>query len=220
MKITPYDFPESCYMQEEFPKTQIYLHHTAGNFNADNVVKFWAQSPEDVGTCVVIEGIGAGGIDGEIVQAFSSKHWAYHLGLKESTFKKFGLPYRSLDKTSIGIEICCWGQLTLKDGKFYNYVNKEVPKDQVIKLDKPHRGFTYYHTYTDKQIESVRQLLVLWNLRYGIPLKYNPDIFDVTPRALRNEPGVYTHNSVRYDKVDVYPHPKLIAMLQSLTKPK
>jgi len=38
----------------------------------------------------------------------------------------------------------------------------------------------------------------------------------VTPRALRGEAGVYTHNSVRYDKVDIYPHPKMIEMLKSL----
>jgi N-acetyl-anhydromuramyl-L-alanine amidase AmpD len=207
-------------MQEEHPKTQVYLHHTAGNFSADQVVDWWIKSPEDVGTCVVIAGKGPNTKDGEIVQAFSSKHWAYHLGLRESTFSKFKVPYRSLDKISIGIEICNWGQLTLKDGKYYNYVNREVLKEEVIKLEKPHRGFQFYHNYTDAQIESVRQLLVLWNLRYGIPLKYNPDIFDITPRALRSEPGVYTHNSVRFDKVDVYPHPKLIAMLQSLTKTK
>jgi hypothetical protein len=28
---------------------------------------------------------------------------------------------------------------------------------------------------------------------------------------------VFTHNSVRLDKVDMYPHPKLIEMLQSLS---
>ena len=50
----------------------------------------------------------------------------------------------------------------------------------------------------------------------NIPLKYNPDIWDVTTRALKGESGVYTHNSVRYDKVDVSPQPKLIEMLQSL----
>jgi N-acetyl-anhydromuramyl-L-alanine amidase AmpD len=220
MNIRQVEFPNSCYMQEEHTKTQVYLHHTAGNFSADQVVDWWIKSPEDVGTCVVIAGKGPNTKDGEIVQAFSSKHWAYHLGLRESTFSKYKVPYRSLDKISIGIEICNWGQLTLKDGKYYNYVNREVPKEEVIKLEKPHRGFQFYHNYTDAQIESVRQLLVLWNLRYGIPLKYNPDIFDITPRALRGEPGVYTHNSVRFDKVDVYPHPKLISMLQSLTKTK
>lgn len=218
MNIRQFAFPESCYIKEEHQKLQVYLHHTAGNFSADEVFKWWIQSPEDVGTCVVVAGKGPNSKDGEIVQGFSSKHWAYHLGLKEATFRKFKLPYRSLDKISIGIEICNWGQLTLKDGKFYNYVNREVPSSEVCTLQKPHRGFIHYHSYTDAQIESVRQLLLLWNLRYGISLKYNPDIWDVCPRALRGDTGIFTHNSVRYDKVDVYPHPKLIAMLQSLTQ--
>jgi len=33
---------------------------------------------------------------------------------------------------------------------------------------------------------------------------------------LKGKAGVFTHNSVRKDKVDVYPHPKLIEMLKSL----
>jgi hypothetical protein len=137
--------------------------------------------------------------------------------LKESTFQKHGVAYKSLDKISIGIEVCNWGQLTLKDGKFYNYVNREVPANEVCELAKPHRGFKYYHNYSDAQIESVKELLLLWKDKFGIPLTYNEDIWDVTPRALRGEKGVFTHNSVRLDKVDMYPHPKLVEMLKSLS---
>ena len=36
------------------------------------------------------------------------------------------------------------------------------------------------------------------------------------PRALKGESGVYTHNSVRFDKIDITPQPKMIAMLKSL----
>lgn len=91
-----------------------------------------------------------------------------------------------------------------------------IPEKDVCVLDKPFKGSKYYHNYTDAQIESIRQLLVYWNKIYGIPLTYNADIFDVTSRALRGEPGVYTHNSVRKDKTDIYPHPKIIQMLKSL----
>jgi len=218
MNIRKIDFPATAYSQEEHPKTQVYLHHTAGNADGEGVFKWWASNPEDIGTCVVISGPSKNTVDGEIIQGFSSRYWAYHLGLRESTFHKFGVKYRSLDKISIGIEICNWGQLELrKDGKFYTYVGKELAASQVIKLDNPHRGYQYYHNYSDAQIESVRQLLLHWNLKYGIPLRYNEDIWDVSARALKGLPGVYTHNSVRFDKVDVYPHPKLITMLKSLT---
>lgn len=221
MKITQYAFPESQYIREENVKYQIYLHHTAGNADPFGVYRFWSTNPERIAVCVVVggkPGRDANWIDGEIAQGFSSKYWAFHLGLKESTFEKYGVPYKSLDKISIAVEICNWGQLTYNkvDGKFYNYVNRAVPQNEVCELDTPFKGFKYFHAYTDAQIEAVRELLILWNQRFGIPLEYNPDIFDISIRALRGDGGVFTHNSVRTDKVDISPQPKMIAMLKSL----
>jgi len=219
MKLTQTSFPSTQYIAEEHPKAQIYLHHTAGNANPFGVFTGWASNPERIATCVSIggkPGTNTNWEDGEVVQGFSSKFWAYHLGLKESTFQSAGVPYKSLDKISIGIEICNWGQLTARDGKFYNYVNREVPEEEVCYLNQPYKGFKYFHNYTDAQIAAVKDLLLLWKQRYNIPLTYNQDIWDITPRALKGEAGVFTHNSVRRDKVDIYPHPKMIQMLQSL----
>jgi hypothetical protein len=219
MEIKQYSFPESQYFKESFPKTQIYLHHTAGNANPLSVFDGWAANPERIATCVTIGG-NPGTIgkwkDGLIVQGFSSKFWAYHLGLKTATFTKANVPYKSLDKISIGIEVCNWGQLTLKNGKYYTYTNREMPLSEVTELETPYKGFKYFHKYTDAQIESVKDLLLLWKDRYKIPLTYNEDIWNITPRALRGELGVFTHNSVRTDKVDIYPCPRMIAMLKTL----
>lgn len=212
-------FPLDQYFQEEHPKKQIYLHHTAGNASGTMTFAGWAANKERVGTCVAITGKGKNCIDGQIIRGFSSKHWAYHLGVKGSVFTKAKVPYTQLDQISIGIEICNWGWLTEKGGKFYNYVGREVPADEVCTLDTPYKGFKHWHNYTDAQIESVKELLLYWNETYKIPLDYNEDIWAVSTRALKGEPGVYTHNSVRVDKTDVYPHPKLIAMLKSLTSP-
>lgn len=216
MNLKQVNFPVSQYMSEEHPKLQIYLHHTAGNANGEQVFTGWASNSERIATCVAISGKGPGCVDGEIIQGFSSKYWAYHLGLKESTFQKHGIPYKSLDKISIGIEICNWGQLTFKDGKFFNYVGRIVPEDEVCTLETPYKGYKYFHNYTDAQIQSVKELLLLWKDKYGIPLIYNESIWDIDTRALKGLKGVFTHNSVRTDKVDVYPHPKLIEMLMSL----
>lgn len=216
MNITQVNFPTTQYLKEEFPKKQIYLHHTAGNSSGTNVFNWWASNPERVAVCVAIAGPGSSDGDGKIVQGFSSKYWAYHLGIKPIVFKNFGLPYILLDKISVGIEICNWGQLSYTNGKFYNYVGGEVAEKDVIKLDRPYKRNIYFHNYSDAQLQSVKELLLLWKDRYGIPLTYNEDIWDVTPRALRGDSGVFTHNSVRLDKMDVYPHPKLIQMLKSL----
>ena len=194
------------YYKEESPKSQIYLHHTAGGGDGVATFKFWDANPVNIATCIAISRTG------EIVQGFSSKHWAFHLGLKSAHFK--GLPFIKLDKTSIGIEICNWGYLVEKNGKFLNYVGKEV-KD-VCKLDKPYKGFTYFENYTKEQIASTKELLLLWREKYGIDLTYHEDIWQVTKRALSGKNGVFTHNSVRADKIDVYPHPDLVSMLQSL----
>lgn len=208
MNIKQVEFPLSQYFQEEHKKSQIYLHHTAGGPSGENVFKHWANNKERVSTCVAISN------DGTIVQGYSSRFWGYHLGLTAQPFAKFGVKYQSLDRISIGIEICNWGYVKPKDGKFFNYVNREV-KD-VIELDKPYKGYKFWHNYTDAQIESTRQLLKLWESRYGINLKYHDDIWDLCKRALAGENGVFTHNSVRKDKSDIYPHPKMIEMLKSL----
>lgn len=203
-------FPETQYVKEATKKSQVYLHHTAGGMSADAVFSGWASNPERIATSFVISG------SGEIVRGFDPKFWAFHLGLRESAFHSLNLRYRSLDKNSVGIEICSWGQLTLRDGKYYNYLGREVAKGYVRTLDKPFKGFLHYYDYSPAQIESTRKILIGLNETFGIPLGYNPDIWDISRRALSGSSGVYTHNSVRRDKNDVYPHPDLIQMLKSL----
>ena len=219
-KIKQVPLSEGQYVNEETKKLQIVLHHTAGNSSAPGTIKMWnADDRGRIATCVVISGKGLSRdtYDGEIAQAFSSKKWAYHLGIKPDVFRANALPYRSLDPLAIGIEICNWGPLTKKGNKFYNYVNREVPADQVCELETPYKGSKYYHAYTDAQIESVRQLLLYWKDVHNIDLTYNEeDMWKVSKKALQGVSGVYTHNSYRKDKTDVSPQPKLIAMLKSL----
>ena len=44
MNIVQVDFPATQYFKEEFPKTQIYLHHTAGNASGQQVFDGWASN--------------------------------------------------------------------------------------------------------------------------------------------------------------------------------
>ena len=219
-KIKQVPLSTSQFIDEDVKKVQIVLHHTAGNSSAPATIKMWnADDRGRIATCIVISGKGVSKdtYDGEICQAFGSKKWGYHLGLKQDIFRSKGVPYKSIDPIAIGIEICNWGPLKQKaDGKYYNYVDREVALDQVCVLDKPYKGHLYYHAYTDAQIEAVRQLLVYWNTIHGIDLTYNEDIWEVSARALKGVNGVFTHNSYRKDKSDVSPQPKLIAMLKSL----
>jgi len=217
MKINKIEFSATQYIATETKKVQIYLHHTAGNASALGTANWWSSNEDRIATSYVV----AGNIkstketDGDIIECFDSKYWAYHLGLKQEVFTANKVPYQSLDKISIGIEVCNWGQLTKqKDGTFLNYVNKAVDKSEVIECK--FKKYQYWHSYTDKQIAALKELLLMLCEKHGISKVYNEDIWGVTTRALKGENGIFTHNSVRTDKCDMYPHPQLIEMLKSL----
>lgn len=209
-KIVQSRLSNDQFLQEEHPKKQIYLHHTAGGGNPIAVAKYFQQKEGKVATAFVI------GEKGTIVQLFSSKHWAYHLGLKPEVFSEMGVTYRSLDKISIGIEICNYGPLKKQNGYFVNYVGGRVDRSQVTELNGKYKGHIWWQKYTDAQIESTRQLLVYLCDTYGISKDYFDSIFDIDKRALRGENGIFTHNSVRHDKSDIYPCPRMIEMLKNL----
>lgn len=218
-KIKQVPLSKSQYIEEVTKKKQIVLHHTAGNASGPNTIGAWNVDDRGrIATCVTISGKGAKNTyDGEICQAFSSKYWAYHLGIKGDVFRAYDVKHQVLDKISIGIEICNWGQLDKVGDKFYNYVDREVPSDEVTELETPYKGYKYFHAYTDAQIESVKQLLQYWRLVHEIPLDFDYDtMFKVNKKALSGEPGLYSHNSYRKDKIDIYPCPRMIEMLKSL----
>ena len=85
-----------------------------------------------------------------VVECFPDAAWAYHLGKNNS---------RLLHPHSIGIEICNYGWLKERGGKFYTYVNSVLPDDQVCDLGFTFRSYRYFHKYTEAQIESVQRLL-------------------------------------------------------------
>lgn len=209
-KIVQQRLSNDQFIQELHPKKQIYLHHTAGGGNPIAVANYFQQKEGKVATAFVI------GEKGTIVQLFSSKHWAYHLGLKPEVFSEMGVTYRSLDKISIGIEICNYGPLKKQNGYFINYVGGRVDRSQVTELNGKYKGHIWWQKYTDAQIESTRQLLVYLCDTYGISKQYFDSIFDIDKRALKGENGIFTHNSVRHDKSDIYPCPRMIEMLKNL----
>lgn len=222
-EIMQYKLHDDQYYREETPKTQIYLHHTAGNPNPFRAIDFWNSNPTHVGTAFCIGGEPTKDKngneqwkDGAIVQAFSSKFWCYHLGLQESVFKKYGIKYSSLDKNGIGIEINNWGGLQLKDGKYFTYVGTVVDPEDVIEYETPFRGYKYYQKYTDKQIENTIRLVKYLCEKFNISKVYNEDMWDISGRALAGINGIWGHISVRADKSDVHPQKELIEALKAL----
>jgi hypothetical protein len=217
------------YYAEVFEKDTVFIHHTAGGHRPDWVVQgAWENDKSKAGlklavaTAYVIGGVSTtdkdSSWDGVIVKAFDDKFWAHHLGTTEPN-------NRMLNAKSIGIEICNYGGITMgKDGIFYNYVHKPVPADQVIDLKVPFRGYRYYHSYTKKQLSSLRELLLHLahnhskiNLKRGLQENLvNDGAFEVNRSALKGSGGLWSHTNVRGDKNDCYPHPQLIELIKTL----
>lgn len=220
MNITQYKLQDSQYSQEEFTKTQIFIHHTAGGANSKFVIDGWNSTTDRVATSYIISGLSNNDTsvkDGEVFECFPDKYFAYHLGLKSDIFSKYKLPFKPLDKTSVGIELCNWGYLTKQgDGTFKNYVGGTVPLNQVIKLNSEYKGHEYYHAYSDAQLMSLRELLNELCDKYAISKKFNEGMFFINQACLNGSNGIWTHTSVREDKQDCPPQPKLISMLQTL----
>jgi N-acetyl-anhydromuramyl-L-alanine amidase AmpD len=214
--------PEDQYFREATPKTMIFLHHTAGNANPLSVVEDWARSEDRIATSFVIGGksptLSSPWTDGQLIQCFSSSYWAYHLGVRASQMPPGSVSSSILQKQSIGIEICNFGWVKKRaDGKFINYVGGIMKPEEIIDLGYDYRGYRYWHAYTDAQIETVRLLLLYLCEKWNIPQGYKGiEMFELDNRAFKGESGIWTHDSVRIDKTDCSPQPKLIDMLKSL----
>lgn len=203
----PYD--ENQYYKVTYPKEQIVLHHTVSNGSAQAVADYWESKPDRVGTCIVVDKTGV------IHQLFSSRFYAGHVGNVSDEMKDFNLPYRSCSKTSIGVELVNMGGLTEKNGKLYNAYGS-VYNGPTVNYINGYRGYDNFAKYSDKQIASLRRLLIYWCNRYDISTTYHEDMWDVNPRALSGEKGIFSHTSFRNDKSDLHPQEELIKMLKSL----
>ena len=217
MEIEQYPLPENQYHKQEFPKSQIVIHHTASGPSAKANIDFWKSDPVAVATAFVI------GKDGIIQQAFSSKYYAAHLGIPSSFihglgFNDFSTRCDILHKQSIGIEITCWGGLTRKNGKWVNYLGNTIPDDNVQLYEPSFRGFAAFEKYAGAQLVALKELLLYLCDKYIIPKTYHPGMWDISKEAIGGVKGIWTHTSYRIpgDKQDCHPQPELVALLQSL----
>lgn len=229
MKIVDKILESGEYFAEIYPKDTIYIHHTAGSHRPDFTIDGWEHDRNKSGgilpvaTAYVIGGISTtdknADFDGVIYRAFDDKYWAHHLGLEHPN-------NRLLNQKSIAIEICNYGPLSkTKEGVYLNYVNKPVPADMVMELPTPFRGFKYYHKYTDKQLQALKELMLDIAKRYPkIDLKAGlkqflnqgfPEALNINSAALKGVPGLWSHTNVRSDKFDVWPQPQLMNLISS-----
>jgi len=208
--ITDCTLAPEQYIKQIFEKKQIFIHFTAGGPNAANVIKYWDSNESRIATAFVISR------NGKIYQAYHPDYWSYHLGIKGSKGK--------LDKVSIGIEICAYGPLKKKNDKYYAWPNnwgKEIPADEVYKLEELFRGYSYFHSYSDEQMKSVEKLVSYLVKEYDISVQnhFDENWYEFKQSIIDNvTPGIHTHVNCRKDKSDSYPDKRLTALLNRIAK--
>lgn len=206
-------------------RKHIFLHHTAGWNNPYDTIESWENDTRGrIGTHYVIGGINIKNhnseYDGKIVKCIPDDFFAWHLG----STSDHGINFE-MHKTSIGIEICNFGWLTVKNGKYYTYTGQEVPQKYVCDLGFKFRGYQFWHKYTDEQIESLEKLLQMLGKKYSIDLSKGlaqrllklsaNDAFEYSKDAVSGKiTGILSHTNVRKDKHDVFPQKELVEMLK------
>ena len=205
-----------------------FIHHTAGWNNPYNTINSWNKDDRGRvatqycigGTSVKVGSYGDDKYNGQVVECFPDNYIGWHLG-KVGNF--------NMSKYSSAVEINNFGYVTKKNGKYYTYVNSEVPESIVCDLGYEFRGHQYWHAYTKEQIESLGLLIKHVKNIYpdidmvsGLPqlLKdgvHPKEAFDFNDDAYNGRiKGLWTHTNVRKDKFDCFPQPELVDLLKTI----
>ncbi len=211
-------------------KTQIYLHHTVSGQSIQSVIDSWNNRTDQVSTQYITNN------NGEAEQVFPDENWANQLGIEARSFKVLGLNYQNLNKTALGIELCSYGGLTQvlrsKTGNDPGPLLTTYGNTFTGEWARPvgangeyityFKGYKYFEKYSDAQIAAVKNIVLGWMDKYQIEFEYNYNtLFPVYGRdfkpAYSAAKGLYTHNSVRRDKSDIFPQSELIEMLKSIS---
>ena len=226
------------YIKQETKKNFIFLHHTAGHTKGPKgTLNSWSKSAYAgegrVSTHYVI------GANGDAEQVFDDKYWAGHAGVKGGMYlNKQGLsieiqaigPLRKVgsnpDKFTstyydkdhykkTGIKIYSKWPTKRYGGTWTQPVNNDL---KVIR----YKGYDWYQKYTNFSIEATRNVCLNWMSKHNIKFHYDYDCLfpNSTPKCFPDPGssgnGIYTHNSVRTDKSDIFPQKEMVEMLKGI----
>jgi len=207
----------------------IFLHHTAtrrdvGNEHIVNIFNSRAVPGESKGSthCSIDE-------NGSIERLFGEANMAHAQGGTGKPFNTMGM---SVELTAIGYLL---DTPVTHDGKVYYQQKTDhnrrywVPKEDVAKSvdfngdPKPYKDHIYWEKYSTAQIISTVALIKEWCVRYKIPFVFDQSAFnemfppkgEISKKAWNLEPGVYSHNSVKKSKSDIYPDPTLVSAFKN-----
>jgi hypothetical protein len=216
--IQKHYLPKGEYKSGPTNKEYVFLHHTAGWHKPINCIDSWGRDTRGaVATEFVLGGPSVKGNDtdwdGVMVQAFPDGGYGWHLGKNGS---------QHMHTHSVGVEVCNFGYI--ENGK--TYAGTTAHDSQIVTLAKEFRGHREWHRYSNTQIESLRKWILYIAERDNIDVrdglvkeikKNGAGGFEFNENAFYGKvKGMWTHTSIRKDKVDMFPQQELLDMLLSL----
>jgi len=197
--VSFYESLNIFHFKEPAEKKRIILHFTAGPLSSDipQLTPAIDRSNKFVSVPFVV------GRDGTIYQLFSSKHWAFNLGMKAAD----GNVNHIFERESIAIEISNYG-LLIPDGNQLKTIYDRPGRpdiycsldqtDAYVELNAPFRKHSFYATYSDLQMKSLIDLLRWLTDKYHIPLEILPeDLRYDCNSTTQNFKGITSHVNYR-----------------------
>jgi len=139
----------------ELPDT-IVIHYTAGA-STESAIRTLCDRKRKVSAHLVV------GRDGAVTQLLPFNIVGWHAGRSAWGERT------SLNRYSIGIEIDNAGQLSERDGCYESWFGRTYPAEEVLHgTHRNHSEASYWHRYTDEQLEVVEAICAALIQRYGI----------------------------------------------------
>jgi len=186
---------DDWYYKTKTKKDKIVLHFTAGFLHAD----IGELTKQHVSVAYVVAR------DGTVYELFDPEYWSYHLGPKATGGNKKN------SSSSIGIEICNNGPLTLENGILKTWSGSPYctidQADAFVKVkdEGGFRGHKYFASYTKEQFRTLDLLITNICRKHKI-LRKLPKLNERAQKFV-NDPGegIWSHQNFRSDKFDVGP---------------
>jgi hypothetical protein len=213
------------FQKQKRRKTQIILHHTAGHAKqgaegtAVTAQVIWSKRADHVSTHAVIS------FDGYVDLLFPDEFYGNNTG-KGYNNRTLGIEIQSLgycyQKGNKVISAASTGELPAFDGNNKGYI-AAVDK---FGNDNPYKDYQYYQAYTQAQIDATIAQTLNWINKHNIPFSYDYDLlfpkktgttYDNSYNTWKaGTPGVYTHNSLKPTKSDIFPQYDMLFALRNL----
>jgi len=222
IQINEHFLPKGEYLEGPTKKEYLFLHHTAGWHNPYKCIDNWGRDNRGrIATEFVIGGPSITNTnfehDGEIVKCIPDGGYGWHLGKNGN---------QSMHTNSVGIEVCNFSYLKKSEDKYFCYAKYEVDPAQVVELSTPFHNKRYWHKYSDRQIESLRKLILFIadrdniDVRAGLPpliKQKGADAFAWNVDAYYGRvKGLWAHSNTNRHKSDMFPQENLLTMLTEL----